>query len=253
MAASWKLLLQEEYNFLRDLSKEQYLEVSQLCSWLCYDFLTHTLMSQIRDTMISLVLGTDMRFHFEHHTKFKTKVQSGTFKPGCSRDDVKFLLSVALHTSDIANPAKPLKYCLQWTELVMEEFFRQVHTLLPFVVARSASDLSPCSLQGDLEQQLGMPISPFYDRSKNNTAQCQIGFINVIVRPLYAEFIGLVGEPAATECFQALEGNLKSWETHGNELFKAHADGLTGTQRKSSLRGGHGGRRSSVKIAAAKG
>jgi len=183
VAASWKVLLHDECNFLKGLSREQYLE--------------------IRDTIIQLVLGTDMKYHFEHYTKFKTKVQSETFKPGCAREDVKFLMSITMHTADIANPAKPMKYCLQWTELVMEEFFRQ----------------------GDLEQQLGMPISPFYDRTKNNTAQCQIGFINVLVRPLYAEVTALLGEPAKSECFGALEANLKGWETHGNELFKEFAAG----------------------------
>jgi len=197
VAASWKILLSEECNFLKGLSREQYLEV--------------------RDTIIQLVLGTDMKYHFEHYTKFKTKVQSETFKPGCEREDVKFLMSVAMHTADIANPAKPMKVCLQWTELVMEEFFRQ----------------------GDLEQQLGMPISPFYDRTKNNTAQCQIGFINVLVRPLYAELTNLLGEPSQTEAFGALEANLKGWETHGNDLFKEFASGaMTPAEDPSKARGG---------------
>ena len=49
VAASWKVLLQEDCNFLKGLSKEQYLEV--------------------RDTVIQLVLGTDMKYHFEHYTK----------------------------------------------------------------------------------------------------------------------------------------------------------------------------------------
>ena len=75
---------------------------------------------EFRATVIQLVLATDMKYHFEHYTKFKTKVQSDTFAPGCDREDVKFLLAVAVHTADIANPAKPLKMCIQWTELVME-------------------------------------------------------------------------------------------------------------------------------------
>lgn len=115
---------QDDYNFLRALSRDQY--------------------NELRDTVIQLVLGTDMKFHFEHYTKFKTKCASDTFVPGCERADVKFLLSVAVHTADIANPAKPRKTCLRWTELVMEEFFRQ----------------------GDLELEMGLPISPFYDRHK---------------------------------------------------------------------------------------
>jgi len=176
VATAWKVLLQDDCNFLKGLSKEQYLE--------------------FRDTVIHLVLATDMKFHFEHYTKFKTKVQSDTFTAGaqaCDREDVKFLLAVAMHTADIANPAKPLKVCLQWTELVMEEFFRQ----------------------GDLEAKLGMPVSPFYDREKTSTAACQMGFINVLVKPLYAEFTSLLGDPALTECYACLEANLRGWETHG--------------------------------------
>jgi len=177
VAAAWKLLLTDECNFLKGLSKEQYLE--------------------FRDCVIQLVLATDMKFHFEHYTKFKTKVSSDTFVQGCDREDVKFLLAVLMHTADISNPAKPLNLCLQWTELVMEEFFRQ----------------------GDREAQLGMPVSPFYDREKTSVAQCQMGFINVLVKPLFAEFTGLLGAPATSDCFGALEENLKGWETHGNELF----------------------------------
>jgi len=178
VAASWRVLLQEECNFLKGLTREQYLEV--------------------RDMVIQFVLGTDMKFHFEHCTKFKAKVSSEAFKVGCEREDVKFLLGVCMHTADIANPAKPMGLCLRWTEMVMEEFFKQ----------------------GDLERSLGMPISPFYDRDKTSVAQCQMGFINVLVRPLYAEVTNLLGEPALTECFGALEANLSGWETHGNELLK---------------------------------
>ena len=171
---------------------------------------------------MQLVLATDMKYHFEHYTKFKTKVSSGTFVPGCDREDVKFLLAVAMHTADIANPAKPLKTCLQWTELVMEEFFRQ----------------------GDLEAKLGMPISPFYDREKTSTAACQMGFINVLVKPLYAEFTSLLGDPALTDCYGPLEANLRGWETHGNDLLKmggALPDTFNSvTKSKPSAEGGGG-------------
>jgi len=195
VASAWQLLLQDDCNFLKGLSKEQYLE--------------------FRDCVIQLVLATDMKFHFEHYTKFKTKVSSDTFVPGCDREDVKFLLAVLLHTADIANPAKPLRLCLQWTELVMEEFFRQ----------------------GDREAQLGMPISPFYDREKTSVAQCQMGFINVLVKPLFAEFTALLGDPAVSDCFHALEENFKGWETHGNDLLtkKDLVSGLAAPTREERL------------------
>jgi hypothetical protein len=152
--------------------------------------------------VIQLVLATDMKFHFEHYTKLKTKVSSDTFAAGCEREDVKFLLAVLLHTGDIANPAKPMATCLKWTELVMEEFFRQ----------------------GDLEASMGMPISPFYDRAKTSVAQCQMGFINVLVKPLYAEFTSLLGAGYVNECFGCLEFNLAGWETHGNELLTLYKE-----------------------------
>jgi hypothetical protein len=198
VATAWKLLLDDECNFLKGLSKDQYLE--------------------FRDTVIQLVLATDMKYHFEHYTKFKTKVSSDTFVPGCEREDVKFLLAVAMHTADIANPAKPSKVCLQWTELVMEEFFRQ----------------------GDLEAKLGMPISPFYDREKTSTAACQMGFINVLVKPLYAEFTSLLGEPASRECYSCLEANLHGWETHGNEFLKIGASPVSARGAADSAANGPG-------------
>jgi len=177
IASSWALLLQDDYNFLRGLSREQYLE--------------------LRDTVIQLVLGTDMKFHFEHITKFKTKTSSDSFKPGCEREDVKFLLSVVVHTADIANPVKPLGLGLRWAELVMEEFFQQ----------------------GDKEASLGLPISPFYDRAKTSISQCQMGFINVLVKPLYTEFMGFVGSDAEDECMGCLMATIEGWEQSGNDLL----------------------------------
>jgi hypothetical protein len=35
---------------------------------------------------VQLVLATDMKFHFEHTSKFKTKRQSDGFQPGCDRE-----------------------------------------------------------------------------------------------------------------------------------------------------------------------
>ena len=74
--------------------------------------------------------------------------------------------------------------------------------------------------QGDEERKRGLPISPFYDRGKNSTAQSQMGFINVLVKPLYTEFCTLLGEPAQSTCLAALQHNLDGWEQHGNAMLK---------------------------------
>ena len=58
-------------------------------------------------------------------------------------------MKTALHLADISNPARPNKVCVQWAELVQEEFFKQ----------------------GDLERERGMNpstpvLAPFMDRSR---------------------------------------------------------------------------------------
>lgn len=197
VASAWAILLTEECNFLSRLSKDQF--------------------NEFRSVMIQLVLATDMKYHFEHTSKFKTKLQSDGYQPGCEREDTRFVLGLALHTADIANPAKPRQLCLLWTEMVMEEFF----------------------CQGDEEARVGLPISPFYDRAKTSIAQCQMGFINVLVKPLYTEFCNLLGEPALSDCVTALQANLDGWEKDGNAMLKEISDcsfldkGIVGAKAKS--------------------
>ena len=54
--------------------------------------------------------------------------------------------------------------------------------------------------QGDRERALGLPISPFMDRTKEpvttTITKCQVGFINVLVRPLLGEWAAFLGDAA---------------------------------------------------------
>jgi hypothetical protein len=54
----------------------------------------------------------------------------------------------------------------KWTDLLFEEFF----------------------LQGDEERSKGMTITDLMDRATINVAKAQLGFIDVIVQPLYENF-----------------------------------------------------------------
>ena len=69
----------------------------------------------------------------------------------------------------------------------MEEFFNQVGVMIsqsPVTVGNMRALL----VQGDREGDLGLNVSPFMDRKKNplpsTIINCQIGFINVLVKPL---------------------------------------------------------------------
>mmetsp|Transcript_34230 Transcript_34230/g.73113 ORF Transcript_34230/g.73113 Transcript_34230/m.73113 type:complete len:100 (-) Transcript_34230:110-409(-) len=72
-------------------------------------------------------------------------------------------------------------------------------------------------LQGDREKELEIPVSAFMDREKTTVVRCQMGFISVLVKPLYDEWRKLLGtdmQPAV----DALNDNLNGWETEGTGM-----------------------------------
>lgn len=73
--------------------------------------------------------------------------------------------------------------------------------------------------QGDLEASLGLPVSAFFNRHTTSVAQCQIGFINIIIRPFYVEVRKLLGDECQV-CLDELDLNLQAWETQGNALIE---------------------------------
>ena len=79
-------MAQDECNWAEALSEDQYRD--------------------LRETMIGMVLGTDMKAHFEHLTKFKSKLAGDGFGEHLERKDVRLLLLMALHAADICNPAR---------------------------------------------------------------------------------------------------------------------------------------------------
>jgi hypothetical protein len=77
--------------------------------------------------------------------------------------DKNLCMEILIHAADVSNPAKPFNLYSQWAERVLEEFWNQ----------------------GDQEKSMGLPVSYLCDRFTVNVATSQIGFIDVIVMPLY--------------------------------------------------------------------
>ncbi|CAI5737036.1 unnamed protein product [Hyaloperonospora brassicae] len=121
-----------------------------------------------RDMVIQMVLATDMAKHFEDVALFKTSILSAALDESAvlvkNVGDKKLLLKMILHTCDVSNPAKERKLMLRWTDRVVEEFF----------------------IQGDMEKQLGLPVSPFMDRDTIVLRKMQVGFADFIVSPLFS-------------------------------------------------------------------
>ena len=132
-----------------------------------------------RKNIIEYVLGTDMTFHNKQFQAFKRRLQIENIKNGQNIDKLFInsdpinaynlkleFLSFIIHAADISNPTKPLNIYKEWAERCVDEFFKQ----------------------GDLEKKNGLPISFNCDRNTVCLPQSQIGFIDVIVSPLFKVF-----------------------------------------------------------------
>ncbi|KAG2491707.1 hypothetical protein HYH03_009870 [Edaphochlamys debaryana] len=71
-------------------------------------------------------------------------------------------LQIALKAADLGHLGEELEVHKRWVRVLEEEFFRQ----------------------GDREQELGLPISPLFDRTKQGVSKSQVGFYDFIALPL---------------------------------------------------------------------
>uniref|UniRef100_A0A9J8CL34 Phosphodiesterase n=1 Tax=Cyprinus carpio carpio TaxID=630221 RepID=A0A9J8CL34_CYPCA len=144
-ASAWSLFLsQPEFNFL--------------CS------LDHVEFKRFRFLVIEAILATDLKKHFDFLAEFNSKVNDVN-SPGIdwtNENDRLLVCQVCIKLADINGPAKDRSLHLKWTEGIVNEFYEQ----------------------GDEEATLGLPISPFMDRSAPQLAKLQESFITHIVGPL---------------------------------------------------------------------
>jgi hypothetical protein len=147
---------------------------------------------RIREIVILMVLSTDNAKHFAELGQLKQRMQDKGFPERDRPADKQLILKNILHSCDISNPTKDLGVAVEWTVLVLEEFFAQ----------------------GDREKDHQIPVSMFMDRQTTNLGTCQVGFMNALVAPLYT---------ALELIFPALRiatGNLSKTR----EFWAAHVD-----------------------------
>uniref|UniRef100_A0A8C5WFP5 Phosphodiesterase n=1 Tax=Leptobrachium leishanense TaxID=445787 RepID=A0A8C5WFP5_9ANUR len=144
-AAAWNLFLSRpEYNFLVNLD--------------------HMEFKRFRFLVIEAILATDLKKHFDFLAEFNAKVNEDV-GPGINwsnENDRLLVCQMCIKLADINGPAKTKDLHLKWTEGIVNEFYEQ----------------------GDEETSLGLPISPFMDRSAPQLAKLQESFITHIVGPL---------------------------------------------------------------------
>ncbi|XP_073477496.1 cGMP-inhibited 3',5'-cyclic phosphodiesterase 3A isoform X2 [Aquarana catesbeiana] len=144
-AAAWNLFLSRpEYNFLINLD--------------------HMEFKRFRFLVIEAILATDLKKHFDFLAEFNAKVNEEV-GPGIdwsNENDRLLVCQMCIKLADINGPLKCKDLHLKWTEGIVNEFYEQ----------------------GDEEASLGLPISPFMDRSAPQLAKLQESFITHIVGPL---------------------------------------------------------------------
>ncbi|XP_008327444.1 cAMP-specific 3',5'-cyclic phosphodiesterase 4C isoform X4 [Cynoglossus semilaevis] len=172
LAVGFKLLHEDNCDIFQNLSKRQ--------------------RQSLRKLVIDMVLATDMAKHMSLLADLKTMVEtkkvtsSGVLLLDHYTDRIQVLRNM-VHCADLSNPTKPLAVYRQWTERIMEEFFRQ----------------------GDKERERGMEISPMCDKHTASVEKSQVGFIDYIVHPLWETWGDLV-HPDAQEILDTLEDN-RDW------------------------------------------
>lgn len=172
LAVGFKLLHEDNCDIFQNLSKRQ--------------------RQSLRKLVIDMVLATDMSKHMSLLADLKTMVEtkkvtsSGVLLLDHYTDRIQVLRNM-VHCADLSNPTKPLAVYRQWTERIMEEFFRQ----------------------GDKERERGMEISPMCDKHTASVEKSQVGFIDYIVHPLWETWGDLV-HPDAQDNLDTLEDN-RDW------------------------------------------
>ena len=161
----------------------------------------------IRKRMIGLVLATDMIFHFKQLEDTKNLIKEYNINKGKNREKIKEnnklndiqqqFLEILIHACDISNPTKTFNIYNLWANKVMSEFFRQ----------------------GDKEKELGLKVSMNCDRLTTTLPQCQIGFMNYIVGPLFISIVEIF--PELNFLLDNLNNNIEKYKKiHENYLKK---------------------------------
>ncbi|XP_028842875.1 cGMP-inhibited 3',5'-cyclic phosphodiesterase A-like isoform X2 [Denticeps clupeoides] len=148
-AAAWNLFMsQPEYNFLVNLN--------------------HVEFKRFRFLVIEAILATDLKKHFDFLAEFNAKVSHdvGSGIDWSNENDRLLVCQMCIKLADVNGPLKCKDLHLQWTQGIVNEFYEQ----------------------GDEESVLGLPISPFMDRSAPQLAKLQESFITHIVGPLCTSY-----------------------------------------------------------------
>lgn len=140
------------------------------------------------NTVINLILATDMAKHFTLLQEFNAILEKKEFSME-NESHRHLLLQLIIKVGDLSNVSRPFDLADRWCAALCEEFFRQ----------------------GDLEMARGMQYSSaLNDREHLNKEKSQIGFYTSVCLPLYQAVAKVL--PQLESNVMQVEGNLATWK-----------------------------------------
>uniref|UniRef100_F6YN13 Phosphodiesterase n=1 Tax=Ciona intestinalis TaxID=7719 RepID=F6YN13_CIOIN len=132
----------------------------------------------IRQSIIDMVLATELSKHFEHVNKFISIVtKNNSNNPDSNAavtHELKTLIKrVMIKVADVINPARKTPLCVEWARRISEEYFAQT----------------------DEEKRLGLPVvMPHFDRNTCSMPKSQMTFMDYFLTDMFEawhEFCGM--------------------------------------------------------------
>ncbi|KAG2466669.1 PDE8B phosphodiesterase, partial [Polypterus senegalus] len=136
----------------------------------------------LRQSIIDMVLATEMTRHFEHVSKFVNSINkpmaaieetsSNSESSDCdcpasiknSPENRLLIKRMLIKCADVANPCRPLELCIEWAGRISEEYFAQT----------------------DEEKRQGLPVvMPVFDRNTCSVPKSQISFIDYFITDMF--------------------------------------------------------------------
>ncbi|XP_021956702.1 high affinity cAMP-specific and IBMX-insensitive 3',5'-cyclic phosphodiesterase 8A isoform X2 [Folsomia candida] len=164
----------------------------------------------VRQSLIDMVLATEMNKHFEHLSKFvnvftkpflREDNQCGgqsdhtpltPTEPDISTlitpENVVLIKRMLIKCADVGNPTRPLKQCVEWSKRIAEEYFRQTEEEL----ARGLP-----------------PVMPMFDRASCSIPKSQTGFVDYFVADMYEAWDAFIDVP---EVIEHMKYNYDYWK-----------------------------------------
>ncbi|XP_008196277.1 high affinity cAMP-specific and IBMX-insensitive 3',5'-cyclic phosphodiesterase 8 isoform X2 [Tribolium castaneum] len=164
-----------------------------------------------RHNVIDMILATEMTKHFEHLAKFVnvfcTKTSNSDIELGdqdfpllTQPENITLIKRMMIKCSDVSNPTRPLRLCVEWARRIAEEYFQQT----------------------DEEKERGLPVvMPMFDRNTCSIPKSQIGFVDYIINDMFEAWNAFIDMP---DLITYMRQNYIRWKEFDEQGLNTLAD-----------------------------